>query len=666
MRRVPLLIVLLLTFTWASADAQSEPPKRRGGSVVSDEYIVLLKDGSRDPAEVAREHAKRHGASVRHVYRSAVRGYSARVPKSRLDALRRDPDVAGVTPNVTVRASLQTTGTGVSRVGPNPSGLKGTSVNVAVIDGGVDVNHPDLQANIAGGASCIPGDPSYDDKTSSGHGTHVAGIIGALNNTTGSLGVAPEADIWAIRVFGTMDQTTLEVILCGVDWADKLSIGRGGPVTLANMSIEAFVPGLEDDDDCGFTEFDPLHQAICALVAHGVTVVVAAGNSGEEIAGPVFNDDIIPAAYDEVITASALADSDGDPCGDGPSTGVGADDTFATFSNYAPVAEDQEHMLAGPGVNILSTLNNGSTGTMSGTSQAAPHITGVAALFQETMPGATPAEVKAALLAVAEPKGVDFNGECGGLSFSHTDPMPGANNPEPLVRIDGWEIPPEASTAGLVRGNVWHLNNNYDIFADTSFSFASLTDKPVVGDWDGDGDDEPGMVRGNVWHLTDEAAPTAIEKIFPFASSTDKPIVGNWDNDPADEPGVIRGNVWYLADAAPPTSLTVFSFASSTDRPVVGDWDNDGDDEPGMVRGNVWNLTDAVPPSAIEHTFAFASASDLPVSGDWDADGDDNPGVVRGNRWFLNTGFGDGSMLIFRYGISSDRKIVGDWDGENP
>jgi subtilisin len=172
-------------------------------------------------------------------------------------------------------------------------------------------------------------------------------------------------------------------------------------------------------------------------VSDGVTFVVAAGNSGRDLSQALT---MVPAAYDEAITVSALADSDGQPCGAGPVTQYGRDDDFPSWSNYANSATDQSHMLAAPGVSIYSTYKGGGYATLSGTSMASPHVAGSAALYIATHPGASPASVRDALKAIGEPPGVSFNGECGGNGrggrASHTDSS--KRHPEPVVRDDSF------------------------------------------------------------------------------------------------------------------------------------------------------------------------------------------------------------------------------------
>jgi subtilisin family serine protease len=153
---------------------------------------------------------------------------------------------------------------------------------------------------------------------------------------------------------------------------------------------------------------------------------VAAGNSATDAA--TFS----PANHPSVITVSAIADEDGGCGADGLATYYGSDDSFATFSNYGAVVD-----IAAPGVSIYSTFKDGGYATMSGTSMAAPHVTGCAALYLATHPTATPATVRAALLALATPQSpvvpwLDPTGrERGGFSADRD------TNAEPLADAAG-------------------------------------------------------------------------------------------------------------------------------------------------------------------------------------------------------------------------------------
>ncbi len=148
-------------------------------------------------------------------------------------------------------------------------------------------------------------------------------------------------------------------IICGIDWVTA----NAGAIEVANMSLGG---SGSDDGNCGRTDGDAEHQAICDSVDAGVTYAVAAGNDHQDAAT------FAPAAYDEVITVSALADFNGQPGGGArPTCRTDQDDTFADFSNYGADVD-----VIAPGVCILSTWMNGGYNTISGTSMASPHTAG--------------------------------------------------------------------------------------------------------------------------------------------------------------------------------------------------------------------------------------------------------------------------------------------------
>ncbi|WP_033439556.1 S8 family peptidase [Saccharothrix sp. NRRL B-16314] len=342
-------------------------------------YIVLL-DGGVEAASVSAD----HGTAVNHVYSSALRGYSAKMTATAAARLARDPRVVLVQPDGVASTTAQTTPTGVNRVDAELSAtaaIDGTdqrvAVDVAVIDTGVDLDHPDLNVHTAGAKNCSSG-RSADD--GNGHGTHVAGTIGALDNGDGVVGVAPGARIWPVRVLNNQGSGTWSDIICGIDYVTA----HADEIEVANMSLG----GSGSDSACGSNK-DALHEAICRSVAAGVTYVVAAGNSAADSAT------FVPAAYDEVITVSALADFNGLAGGGAAATcRTDVDDTFADFSNYGADVD-----LIAPGVCVLSTWKGGGYNTISGTSMASPHVAGGAALYVATHATASPDTVKSALRA---------------------------------------------------------------------------------------------------------------------------------------------------------------------------------------------------------------------------------------------------------------------------
>ncbi|MGW1676146.1 S8 family serine peptidase [Saccharopolyspora sp. NPDC002376] len=369
---------------FALIGATAIPAQAEFDSGATGRYIVVLKGGT-DSNLLSQLHTDQLGVSVDHVYRWAVSGYSATMTESAKNRLERDPSVAWIQPDREVRATEQTTPTGVDRADADLSktaAIDGkddrVDVDVAVIDTGVDLDHPDLNVNRAGAKNCALLGLNPDDRN--GHGSHVAGTIGALDNDLGVVGMAPGARIWPVKVLNDAGMGSTSDVVCGIDYV----AAHANEIDVANMSLGG---AGSDDGNCGKTDGDVQHQAICRAVAAGVTFVVAAGNDAADAAKST------PAAYDEVITASALADFDGKPGGLGQSTcRADQDDTIADFSNFGPDVD-----VIAPGVCILSTWKDGGYNTISGTSMASPHVAGAAALYKATNPGASPDQVKKAL-----------------------------------------------------------------------------------------------------------------------------------------------------------------------------------------------------------------------------------------------------------------------------
>jgi subtilisin len=348
-------------------------------------YIVMLTPTS-DSAAIAAEHARSHAASVGHIYRYAIRGYSARMSASAAAQIAADPRVLLVQPDGTATVAAQTLPTGIDRVDAELSPTaringvdERVNVDVAVIDTGIDFTHPDLNVFTAGAKNCSTGTSAKDGN---GHGTHVSGTIGALDNGIGVVGVAPGARVWPVRVLNNSGSGSFADIICGIDYVTA----HASEIEVASMSLG----GSGSDSACGSNR-DAMHEAICRSVAAGVTYVVAAGNSAADASS------FVPAAYDEVITVSALADFNGQPGGGAaPTCRTDVDDTFADFSNFGADVD-----LIAPGVCILSTWKGGTYNTISGTSMATPHVSGAAALYKSTHPSDSPSSVKSALQAAA-------------------------------------------------------------------------------------------------------------------------------------------------------------------------------------------------------------------------------------------------------------------------
>lgn len=389
-------------------------------------YIVVMKDGPAAQGIAPDAFARGYGLTPNKIYKSALRGFAVKLTDTDLAKLRADSRVRFISEDREVSIAgfssasgqggfssaplKQVVPTGIRRIGaipPHFPSSKGTGVTVAVIDTGIDLTHPDLRDGIIANTNCV--DPKATGNDDHGHGSHVAGTIAGRNNMIGVVGVAPEAKLIAVKVLNAGGSGSWASVICGVDWVT--SHANQYNIKVANMSLGGWG---SSDNNCGITNNDAFHMAVCNSAAAGVTYVVAAGNSGSDAAG------FVPAAYtDTLITVSALADSDGVPGGQGPATSRGADDTFATFSNYGAAVD-----IGAPGVDIYSSFKNGLYHVYSGTSMASPHVAGSAARYIQTHSVASSwQQVLAGLQAVAEP-----------LGSGHIDPS--GKHPEPIVRAN--------------------------------------------------------------------------------------------------------------------------------------------------------------------------------------------------------------------------------------
>jgi subtilisin len=408
LQRVPrrLLAALLPILCLPAAEAAAA----RAPETVPGQYIVLYERSVADPAAETDERERRHGFRARLRYSRAVEGFAARLSATQVERLKADPEVALVARDRRVRAAAtlaagDSAPTGVRRMqAASGTTVRGAStVNVAVIDTGVDLDHPDL--TVAGGRNCVSAGASADDDN--GHGTHVAGTIAARNNGSGVVGVAPGTRIFAAKVLDGSGSGTASQVICGIDWvtSTRKDADASNDVAVANMSLGG--PG-EPVGTCSSTS-DPEHRAICASIAAGVTYVVAAGNDGWDFDYAPNPD--TPAAFPEVLTVTAAGDSDGLAGGTGGAPACRtseADDRYASFSNFAATSAGAAHTIAAPGVCIRSTWPGGGHDTISGTSMASPHVAGLAALClgesgaAGPCAGLTPAQIVAKLRSDAQ------------------------------------------------------------------------------------------------------------------------------------------------------------------------------------------------------------------------------------------------------------------------
>lgn len=384
----------------AAAPAPGDDPKFDDGGegeVVDEEWIVAFEPFA-DPDEAAAL-AQFAGGRAAQVYRVALEGFLFEGPEEAARRLARHPRVRRVSANRAVTATADIEPPGVRRIQADAArgaGLTGAGVTVAVLDSGIDLDHPDLAANIdlGLGEDCVNGGDPDDDN---GHGSHVAGTVAAVVDGSGVVGVAPEVRLVPVKVLDADAEGSFSDIICGVDHVTS----NAGAIDVVNMSL-----GGASDDDESCTD-GSLREAICTSVAAGITYTVSAGNADVDASSRS------PASYPEVITVSALDASN---------------DGFASFSNAGSVVD-----VIAPGVAVLSTYRRGRYKTLSGTSMSAPHVAGVAALALAADPTLSPEEVRARLRSTGEcPDGSEAGGDgsCGGQGMWNGD---GDGAAEPLV-----------------------------------------------------------------------------------------------------------------------------------------------------------------------------------------------------------------------------------------
>ncbi|MFE0544774.1 S8 family peptidase [Streptomyces sp. NPDC058891] len=335
-----------------------------GPGTVSGSYIVTLKGGTKAPSALGRSIAEKYGAKISQTYGTALNGYAVRVDERQARRLAADSHVASVVQDTRVTLDhyqKNPPSWGLDRIDqpnqpldhgytwPEPAGA---GVTVYVIDTGIRISHKDFGGRAGYGWDFVDNDRTASD--ANGHGTHVAGT------TVGTrYGVAKRAKVVAVRVLDAKGAGTTAQVIAGIDWVTR----HARKPAVANLSLGGYAS----------TQLD---AAVRNSIASGVSYTVAAGNEG--LPAGLYS----PARVPQAITVGA---------GD-------RKDTRAVFSNWGSGLD-----LFAPGVAITSdsSASDTATATLSGTSMAAPHAAGAAALYLAKHPKATPAQVSRALVQQA-------------------------------------------------------------------------------------------------------------------------------------------------------------------------------------------------------------------------------------------------------------------------
>ena len=331
-------------------------------------YIVKFKDSIGNASEKADKLVNKHGVNVEHVYENSFKGANITVPPGKEKDLAKDPDVEQLVQDFTISANDRLT-LSAQATQVIPTGIKWTAANlnttneglgatVAVLDTGIDFNHPDLKVNKALSRDFTNDMTGGNDNNKSigGHGTHCAGVIAALDNTIGVLGVGSKIDLVSVKVLDRSGSGSFGGIIAGLDYVTS----KASVIGVTNSSFGA--KGGTNPSQAFLDVSALLRQAYQRAANAGVINVVAAGNESVDVT----LNNTAPAMYPEVITVSAVNDSNG----------LQGDDSWASFSNFGTEVD-----IIAPGVNILSTAIGGGTSSLSGTSFACPHVAGTVALY---------------------------------------------------------------------------------------------------------------------------------------------------------------------------------------------------------------------------------------------------------------------------------------------
>lgn len=332
----------------------ASPAVAKPGDKIAGSYICVFKAGAVSKGNARAEAERAAGNGLRHVYSNSIRGFSASAA-SAAALSSRNPHIAyceqdqemGISGPLDFRVLGRPGGTqptqslpwGVQRV-HGGSGTGSGSGTAWVIDTGIDVDHPDLNVDTSRSRNFSSG-TSFDD--GNGHGSHVAGIIGARDNSIGVVGVSPGATLVAVRVLNNAGSGSNSVVIAGVDYV----AGAGQPGDVANMSLGGGVSTALDN-------------AVVAAAARGIKFTLAAGNESDN----ANNHSPARANGSNVYTVSSFAKG---------SSATDTDDPWSSFSNFGNPPVD----YAEPGSSIPSTYKGGGYATLSGTSMAAPHLAGI-------------------------------------------------------------------------------------------------------------------------------------------------------------------------------------------------------------------------------------------------------------------------------------------------
>jgi subtilisin family serine protease len=653
------LVLCVVTYSAFTVQGRVEPQKVKGKfrkteKKILDQYVVVLKDDldASNVESVTDDLVRAHGGQRKFIYKNALKGFSIRLPETAAQALSNDPRVDYVIEDG--EASVSATqfnppSWGLDRIDQRDLPLNqqynydftGAGVHAYVIDTGIRPTHVDF-----GGRASIAADFVGDGQNGNdcnGHGTHVAGTLGGS-----SYGVAKGVSIHAVRVLDCAGNGAQSTVVAAVDWVTGNRISPA----VVNMSL-------------GGPVYGPLDTAVSHSIATGVTYVIAAGNDGVDAGNTS------PARVTQAITVGA----------------TDMWDTRAVFtqfssSNYGSVLD-----LFAPGQFITSAWWDSDTSqqTISGTSMAAPHVAGVAALYLQSNPGASPATVSAAIVN---------NATDGRVS----NPGPGSPNkllysliPPPPVSNIGQAVPKDYDGDGRAdisikyddgRWRIDYASNGFGSWDATYPGWGGPESIAAPADFDGDGRADLSAKNGGggAWVIDYSSNGFgAFDVVYSgYGLAESRPVPADYDGDGrADLSCHSTGTgIWridYAWNGYGVWDVNYGGFGYSENREAVADYDGDGraDISVHSITQGRWNIDYAWNGlgswNASYGGFGFSANREAPA--DYDGDGRADIAVKADDQGRFNidyawNGFGSWNASYLGYGFSDTKPAPGDYDGD--